>query len=300
MVSNSPESWQKRFLDRHKLELEYLSHAQKWFDPLAERISAHQKGAGHPVVVGVNGCQGCGKSTFCDYVSLHMLSEYGIQVAVLSLDDFYLTLAQRSSLAESVHPLFATRGVPGTHDMRLLSDTITALRGGQIIPLPRFDKAADERLAPRDWPTMARSADIVLLEGWCLGASAVADEELLEPLNALERLEDSDGIWRTHANTQLRDHFPSLYESIDYWVMFQAPSFGCVHRWRLEQEEKLRKDNPRGAGLITSHQIERFIQHFERLTQQCLRTLPDRVDELFVLGAQRNNIAHRCAGSEND
>jgi len=126
-MPNELPQWQIALLERHQLPPAYLRYAQKWFDPLAEWLAGHQFGAKRPLLVAVNGCQGSGKTTVCDYLAALLEADHGCRVVALSLDDFYLTRAQREVLARSVHPLLATRGVPGTHDMQLLEQTLEAL-----------------------------------------------------------------------------------------------------------------------------------------------------------------------------
>ena len=287
--------WQEAFIDRHRLPPDYLDSAHIWLNPLAEALLLHQKGAGHPVLVGINGSQGSGKSTACDYLCKQMEFDGGVRVAVLSLDDFYLTRSQREELAQTIHPLFATRGVPGTHDMTLLGTTLDGLlarSGGGTVSIPRFDKALDDRRPPVAWDRVAAGVDLVLLEGWCLGARPQSGEALAMPVNALELDEDSDGRWRGYVNEVIRRDFLPLYRRVDQWVMLRAPSFECIYRWRLEQEEKLAARTAGGASrIMSSEQVARFVQFYQRLTEHCLTELPPRVHHLFNLDEQRRITA---------
>lgn len=300
-INSGQASWQEAFLARHDLESSYLLHAQKWFDSLAGSLSAHCNGAFAPLLVAVNGCQGSGKTTLCAYLCALLEAQYGLRALSLSLDDFYLTRAQREALGAGVHPLLGTRGVPGTHDMALLGNTLDALLAPDCdtpVPVPRFDKARDDRRPRKEWDEVAGGVDLILLEGWCLGARPQSAGELVQPINELERDEDSDGRWRNYVNAALRRDFLPLYERVDEWVMLQAPSFACVHNWRLEQEQKLRRQNAgTGEGLMTEAQLARFIQYYQRLTGHCLKRLPARVNYLYTLDEQRQITAfkHRAA-----
>jgi pantothenate kinase-related protein Tda10 len=80
--------------------------------PLVAAAAAHAR----PLVVGLTGPQGSGKSTLAARLP-DLLAAAGLNAGVLALDDLYLTKAERQRLAADVHPLFATRGVPGTHDV---------------------------------------------------------------------------------------------------------------------------------------------------------------------------------------
>lgn len=296
-MPNTLPRWQEALLERHQLPLAYLDYAQEWFAPLGQKLAAHQNSASRPLVVAVNGCQGSGKSTACDYLCASLEADHQLKAVSLSLDDFYLTRRERLALAEAVHPLLATRGVPGTHDMLLLDSVLDELinpRAPGPVAIPRFDKASDDRFPPQAWGRVADGVDLVLLEGWCLGARPQSEEELTEPVNALEREDDPDGRWRFYANTALEQDFLPLYQRIDHWVMLQAPSFDCVYRWRLEQEQKLaaRAGNKGSDRVMDESQVLRFIQYFERLTLHCLEHLPPGVDDLYRLDAGRQVIAH--------
>lgn len=290
--SSSQSAWQNRFLTRHGLNVSYLESAQYWFAPVVESLVAHHNSAGRTLVFGVNGSQGSGKSTLCDYLRATLHHEYALSAISLSLDDFYLTRAQRREMAASVHPLFLTRGVPGTHDIQLLTATLDRLSSAdtrQPVRVPRFDKAADDRRPQSEWDEIDRAPAVVLLEGWCLGVPPQSDAELDAPINELEREEDPLGQWRRYANDALAQEFPPLHERVDRWLMLQAPSFECVYRWRLEQEAKLaaRLGGKTGTHLMDEAELRRFVQLFERLTRHCLNTLPGRVDHLFTLDEER-------------
>lgn len=285
--------WQLRFLEQHALPEAYLVTALKWFTPVAEIIAGHQSGAGRPYLVAVNGSQGSGKTTLCDYLRASLLAR-GLSCVALSLDDFYLTRDQRLALAEQVHPLLATRGVPGTHDMTLMADTIGHLLAGEAAAVPRFDKSADDRQPAARWDHVDAGVDVILLEGWCLGAVAQPVEDLIEPINTLERAEDGEGRWRQYANQVLGASFPSIYARVDEWIMLRAPSFECVYRWRLEQEHKLAAVSS-GSGVMTDEQVARFIQFYQRLTEHCLAQLPRQVNHLFTLDEQRAVVSYLAA-----
>lgn len=300
-------AWQQAFLEQHQLTSAYLQHAQRWFTPLAEALAVHYCGAagsGHQVaasggatLVGVNGSQGSGKTTLCAYLCALLQAEYGVRAVALSLDDFYLPRAARGELGVSVHPLLATRGVPGTHDMGLLNDTLDALLahdGEAAVAVPRFDKAQDDRRPVADWEQVEGGLDLVLLEGWCLGVRPQDTAQLQRPVNALEYDEDPDACWREYVNEALRREFLPLYQRIDCWVMLQAPSFDCIYRWRLEQEHKLARATPgHKQGVMSDRQIARFIQHYQRLTEHGLATVPASVDYLYTLDERRGIVASR-------
>jgi D-glycerate 3-kinase len=238
------------------------------------------------LVVGICGAQGSGKSTLVAHLA-SQLEAAGRRVATLSLDDLYRTRAERAKLAEQVHPLFATRGVPGTHDVTLGLATIAALERGEAAALPRFDKARDDRMPEADWPRAPQDTQILLLEGWCLGA--VPQVELSVPVNALEAEEDPDAVWRGHANAALAGVYRDLFTRIDLLVLLAAPGWEVVAQWREQQEADLRMKG--GPAVMSTAEVAGFIQHYERLTRWILEEMPGRADLTVRLGPNREVLS---------
>lgn len=245
------------------------------------------EGGARPFVLGLCGAQGSGKSTVAAALADRWTSE-GLTTAILSLDDLYKTKADRLAMAEAVHPLFATRGPPGTHAVARGIEVIAELRRGQATGLPRFDKAIDNR-SPRDlWPNASGDTQILIFEGWCVGARPEAEVDLVQPINALEREEDREGTWRRTANRALADDYLRLFALIDSLILLAAPGFAIVQQWRTQQEQALRS---KGAGSMADAQIARFIQHYERLTRHILATMPDYADLTIRLDEARRPLS---------
>ena len=197
---------------------------------------------GEPLYVGISGAQGTGKSTLATFLQLALELGTDWRVAVLSIDDFYLTKDKRKQLGERVHPLMQTQGVPGMHDMQMLAICVEQLKildERSRLPLPRFDKALDDRVDPDLWPVISGPIDLIVLEGWCVGSIPQSNDALLKPINLLELEEDASGVWRHYVNDQLEGSYADLFAKLDALVFLQAPNFDSVYRWRLEQEEKL-------------------------------------------------------------
>jgi len=271
-----------QFIQAHCLPDHYRSLIEQYWLPLAGKIAA--KHAGATQVIGINGAQGMGKTTMAAVLSLLLQHCFGLRTVTVSIDDLYLTREQRRQLAVSVHPLLQTRGVPGTHDTKLGMDLIERLKvadDDSLVSLPSFDKAMDDRLPQRCWPLHRGRANVILFEGWCVGMQAQSEEQLSEPINALEANEDDDGRWRRFVNAHLADDYHRLFELIDLLVFLKAPDFETVYAWRGGQEQKLRESAPHAAHLMDQAQLTRFIQHFERLTRYSLETLPDIADVVF-------------------
>ncbi|MCX4186460.1 HAD-IIB family hydrolase [Methylophaga sp. OBS4] len=285
-----------RFLKQQQLPDSYCQLTERWFAALAEDIAAHQKSANRPLVIGINGAQGSGKSTLAQLLVFLLQQQYQLKALSLSLDDFYFSRSERETLAQGIHPLLATRGAPGTHDIALARKTISDLIQQRLpVTIPRFNKATDDRFPQQDFDRMEHAVDIVVLEGWCLGAQPQSEQELAVAVNDLEANEDQDRHWRRYVNEQLALFYPKLFELIDIWVMLKAPSFDCVFRWRAEQENKLRQSqitqpDPATKQLMDDAAIARFIKFYQRITEHTLKTLPAKVHYLFELDAQRNII----------
>ena len=234
-------------------------------------------------VIGLSGGQGAGKSTLSDLIqaaSLHL----GERVIVLALDDFYLTRNERAHLAIEKHPLFTTRGPPGTHDMPRLLYAIEELVAGRSVEIPQFDKGADERSGVQ---TIDAPCDRVLVEGWCVGARPQHESALIEPLNALERERDSDRTWRRSVNEFLTGTYAELLERLDSLVYLRVPDIDSVKRWRLQQEQDRAPEHRRDIQWIS-----RFVQHYQRITEWMYDDTARRADVLIELDTN-----HRVAAT---
>jgi D-glycerate 3-kinase len=233
---------------------------------------------------GITGLQGSGKTTLSHQVAA-LAAQRGRSVMVLSIDDFYLDRPERESLACEVHPLLATRGPPGTHDVALACATIDALSAGESVCLPRFDKLADRRMPESGWPQSGRT-DLVILEGWFNQVPPQTEAELATPVNALEREEDTQGTWRRYCDTALGRDYPALWQRIDRSLFLQGPGFEVVPAWRWQQEQTLQAANP-GRHAMTQAQVLRFVQFFERISRQAMVTLPGIADVVVRLDGVR-------------
>jgi len=235
------------------------------------------------LVLGLNGAQGTGKSTLARLIQRLLERVHGMRVAIISLDDIYLTGAERLQRAEAIHPLLATRGVPGTHDVGLGIRILRGLREGKPVALPRFDKAKDERLPVAEWPRWDGPCDVVIFEGWCVGARPQRGDELQQPINGLERIEDPTGDWRWYVNRELGRDYQALFAELDLLVMLRPPDFERVYAWREEQEARLRAAGG-GPEVMAPTAVRRFVMHFERLTRFMWEEMPGRADALVYLG----------------
>lgn len=298
-MGHSP-AWVDAFLAREALPAEYREVIETQILPLGDELftaaSARADQQSGPLLVGLCGAQGSGKSTLTGALGAQ-LSALGLRAASLSLDDLYLTQLERQQLARTVQPLLATRGVPGTHDVELGSATFARLAFGGETALPAFDKAIDDRRPREQWPRFQGPADIILFEGWCVGAVAQSQSALAAPINALEREEDAEGTWRRYVNAALTGPYRTLFDAIDTLVLLRAPSFEVVFRWRREQESKLAARlaaaGTTGKAVMNETQLARFIAHYERLTRHILEEMPARANVLFELDEERRMTRRR-------
>ncbi len=276
--------------------------AQPWTESpgiarLGDWVAAERRPLDRPLIVGINGAQGSGKSTLARTLAHYLNQAHGLHTAVLGLDDLYLTHRERQRLARDVHPLLQTRGVPGTHDVALgvsLLERLSGLESGDSLAVPRFFKSIDDRAPERDWPSLSGPLDVILFEGWCVGTPAQTAAELTRPVNPLERDEDPDARWRGWVNEQLANVYPALFTRIDRLVYLQIPDFGCVLRWRRQQEAgNAREQTQQPQRLMDAAALRRFVQHYERLTRHAMATLPSQADATVRIGAR-----HRILGMQ--
>lgn len=287
-----------KFMESQQLPDSFQSIVEIYYLPLAEWLYQQcslrpQDTSSDCPVLGINGAQGTGKSTLSAVLKIILEENYGWQIAILSLDDIYLSRAERETLARLVHPLLQTRGVPGTHDPALGKDIIARLKTlqpGQTLLLPRFDKALDDRKPTTEWEAFTGPADLIIFEGWCLGSTPMNPDQLATPINSLEAEEDPDAVWRKYINHHLQGDYRALFALVDLLVMLKAPDFDSIRRWRFEQEEKLAASltspdagNTGANKIMDKRALIRFIQHYQRLTQHNLEEMPNRADVVLNL-----------------
>jgi D-glycerate 3-kinase len=271
----------ERLIEAERLPADYREIVDRFWRPLSEEIA--DRYVGKPLVVGINGAQGSGKTTLCKFLEV-LLVEHNQIAVTLSLDDLYLSRAERARAAADHHPLFATRGVPGTHDVARGMAILDSLHAGRPVDLPIFDKAHDEPSA--ETRRVERPVDIVLFEGWCVGATPQSAAELREPVNELERTEDPDGTWRREVNRRLATDYAELFARIDLLVVLKVPDFESVREHRRAQEKRLGW----GPAVMDEAALDRFLAHYQRLTEHMFREMPSRADILIEIGRDQRPV----------
>lgn len=278
-----------------KVDIGLVEMFESIYVPLGTWLYCRKQQQAGPLVIGINGAQGAGKSTLFNLIEVILSEAFDLKVVGFSLDDLYKTREERERLAQEIHPLLLTRGVPGTHDVQLGIDIIRSLKNGdpkQPTKIPVFDKSIDDRCPSAVWQEWLGPADIIVFEGWCVGALPQDEAALVAPINALESNEDPHGDWRRYVNDQLAGPYQALFDLIDTLVMLKVPSMEAVFEWRSLQEKKLAErvkyifDTQQPTDhlrIMDEQEIQRFIQHYERLTRQMLIEMPERADVTLKL-----------------
>ncbi len=281
MISkNSNQLLEKKYLDFLNSQEVYsepfhnkLGQLNNYYLPICEKIFKKLRKK-KIKIIGLTGGQGAGKSTITQIIKLIFEIKYNFNVTFFSIDDFYKTLRERETLSKKIHPMFKTRGVPGTHDTKLLSKIFNDLskKNFKAVYVPRFDKSIDDRFPKSKWQKIGKKPDLIIFEGWCVGAKAQTKKQLLKPINILEKNNDSKLVWRTKVNNELNNNYRKIFSKIDCLVFLKVPNFECVYKWRLLQENKL-KLTSKGKKIMSPKQVREFIMYYERITKQMLEDL---------------------------
>ena len=235
-------------------------------------------------VIGLAGGQGSGKSTISNILKIILKESFSLETVIFSIDDFYKTLKERKIMSKIVSPLFLTRGVPGTHDAKMLLRIIKALRNPAFkkIMIPKFNKGFDDRVSKNKWLRVNKKPNIVIFEGWCVGVEPQKKKDLLIPINALEKNNDKKNIWRNRVNQELKRDYKKVFKLLDKIIFLRVPSFKHVFKWRLLQEKKLRISS-KGKKTMSDNQIKNFIMFYERLTKHMLKDLTLKADTVIKI-----------------
>ena len=271
----------------------YFVHAGiSMFEPtsvnhIVQRILRHTGDTDRPLVIGIAGPQGSGKSTITCEVAV-TLDRLGVESVILCIDDFYFPKSERERLSTHVHALLRTRGVPGTHDAALLMSTISAIVSSRtpdtLVEWPRFIKKLDDRDTSNPHssriPTSGRRW-VVLLEGWCVGCLPLTD--IGTPVNELERMEDSDGDWRRYVDGQIRDHYMQIWNLIDLYIYISIQSVSLIRTWRTQQAVGNGED-------LAVLNMDRFLQFYERISRQMMSPLGRIKTDITIHLAEDHSI----------
>jgi len=253
--------------------------------PISFWIENKYKKKGKTLFLGFSGGQGSGKTTVVKILKIILKKFFKRKIYVSSIDDFYKTLKDRNKMSYITHPLFKTRGVPGTHDINLIKKFFYSIKKKKFkkTKLPKFDKSIDDRLKKKYWFNIKERPEIVILEGWCVGARPQSNSLIKKPVNILEKYEDENLIWRKHVNEKLKREYKKLFAMIDYYIFMKIPNFNMVFKWRLLQESKLRKKLHYKKKIMTYSAIKRFIMFYQRITLQMIKDLSKSASIVMLL-----------------
>ena len=267
-----------------------INQLKNFYIPISKMIVKNYK-KNKTIIIGLSGGQGSGKSTISNIIKIILHEMFDLKTVIFSIDDFYKTQKERRIMASKISPLFLTRGVPGTHDTNFLFKCIKNLKTKKFkkFKIPKFDKSIDDRLKEKKWQYIQEKPNIVIFEGWCVGATFQKNKDLLIPINRLEKEQDIDRIWRTTVNNELKKSYRKIFELIDKIIFLKVPNFQYVYKWRLLQEKKL-KVTSKGTKTMKTEEIKNFIMFYERLTKHMLKNLPKTADVLVKIdGKHRLN-----------
>ncbi len=261
-----------------------LGQLNKFYLPISKMIKEDYFKKKRTKLIGLTGGQGTGKSTIANILKIILKEAYKLETVIFSIDDFYKTLDERKKMSKKIHSLFLTRGVPGTHDTKMLLQCIKSLKNNNFkkINIPKFDKSIDDRLVRSKWLKVKKKPNIVIFEGWCVGAIAQKKNDLNSSINKLEKQNDKKKIWRQKVNLKLIKDYKKIFNLIDKLIFLKVPSFKYVYKWRLLQEKKLRATS-KGNKTMTAKQIKNFVMYYERITKHMLKTLTYEADTVISI-----------------
>ena len=264
---SSQETNKDKFKNKDKMIKSFLIPVSFW---ISNKINKNK-----PLIIGLAGGQGSGKTTISSILTLILKKYFRLNVCKISIDDFYKTRKDRKLLSKIKHDLLMTRGAPGTHDINLLLNFFKKIKSKNFRSLktPTFDKAIDDRRSKTLWQKIKTKPDVIIFEGWCVGARAQTSSQLKKPINSLEKVYDQDAKWRYYVNSQLKTKYKTLFKQLDGLLYLKAKNFNLLKEWRLKQERKLwlQTRNKKNLKIMSSGDVIKFMQTYQRITQQMFK-----------------------------
>ena len=266
---SSQETKTEKFKNKEKMIKSFLIPSCFW---IVKKINKKK-----PLFIGLAGGQGTGKTTITSIISIILKKYFKLDIFKISIDDFYKTRKQRTLLSKNKHSLLMTRGVPGTHDIDIMLNFFKKIKVKKfkILKLPKFNKAVDDRYSKSLWYKIQSKPDVVILEGWCVGARSQNFTELKKPINSLEKAHDQNFKWRQYVNYQLKTKYKKLFNQLDCLLFLKVKNFSILRRWRLKQEKKLwlKSKNKKNLKIMNKNEIKNFMDTYQRITQHMFKDM---------------------------
>ena len=252
-----------------------INNLKKIYIPLSFWIENKFKEKGKTLFIGFSGGQGAGKTTITGILKIILKKYFKRKIQIISIDDFYKTQKDRNKMSISIHPLFKTRGVPGTHDINWIKKFFNFIKKRKFrnFKSPRFSKILDDRLKKKYWFNIKEKPEIVIFEGWCIGAKDQSNDLIKKSTNILEKYKDRKMVWRKYVNEKLKNEYKKIFKKLDHLIFVKIPNFDMVFNWRLLQEKKLINKPYLNNKIMSYNEIKRFIMFYERITLQMMKDL---------------------------
>ena len=275
----SQETKADKFKNKERMIKSFLIPLCFWINKKADKK--------RPYFVGLAGGQGTGKTTISSLIRIILTKYFKLNVFRISIDDFYKTRKERINLSKRVHPMLLTRGVPGTQDINMMLNFFRKSKNKKFkgLKLPTFNKAIDDRYNKKKWYDLKKKPDVIIFEGWCVGAKSEKNTTLNKAINSLERAKDQKKIWRKHVNHQLKSKYKNLYSQLNCLIYLKAKNFSLLQKWRLKQERKLWVKSKVKSKIMSRGDVLNFMQTYQRITQNMFRNMPKYASVIFNLNS---------------
>ena len=277
----SQETKTEKFKNKNRMIKSFLIPVCFWIFKKASKKK--------PLILGLSGGQGIGKTTISSIITLILKKYFKLNIFKISIDDFYKTRKERFLLSKKIHSLLMTRGVPGTHDINIMLNFFKRVKKNNFksLKLPKFDKSIDDRHKKSFWYTLKKRPDIIIFEGWCVGAMAQKNSMLKKSINSLEKTNDQNLIWRKFVNNQLKTKYKKLFGHLDNLLYLKAKNFNLLQQWRIKQEKKLWLKLKKRKNLKIMNRLEviNFMQTYQRITQNMIKDVPKYASIIFKLNS---------------
>ena len=277
----SQETSKDKFKNKEKMIKSFLIPISFWISKKTNKKK--------PLIIGLAGGQGTGKTTITSIIRIILKKYFKLNVFQVSIDDFYKTRKNRKFLSKKKHPLLITRGVPGTHDVDLILNFFKRVkyRNFKNLQVPKFNKAIDDRCSKKLWYKLKSKPDVVIFEGWCVGAKPQKNDQIKKSINLLEKNYDQNIKWRLYVNNQLKNKYKILFKQLDGLLYLKAKNFNLLKTWRLKQERKLRikTKNNKNLKIMNKTDVLSFMQTYQRITQNMFKYTPKYASIIIKLNS---------------